>query len=169
MASVFVGEIKLVPYNFAPSGYVFCDGRLLPIAQFDTLFALIGTTYGGDGVNTFAVPDLRGRSAIHQGTGAGSTYVIGQAAGVENVTLNLGQLPSHVHDPVIAAVGGNSTTAASGARPASGGPAMYASALGTGAQLPLSNTGGTTPHDNMAPFLTLNWVISLFGIFPSQN
>lgn len=170
MANPFIGEIKLVPYTFAPQGYAFCNGQLLPIAQNDTLFTLIGTTYGGDGTTTFGLPDLRGRSAIHQGQGPGlSPYVIGQLAGVENVTLTTGQLPQHTHDPILAGVGGNDVNSPLGARPASGGPAMYAAVTGLGTVMPLPAAGGSQPHDNMAPYLALHWVISLFGIFPSQN
>lgn len=169
MANPFIGEIKLVPYTFAPAGFAFCNGQLMAIAQNSALFTLIGTTYGGDGVNTFGLPDLRGRAAIHMGTRLGPTYVIGEQAGVETVTLTTAQLPAHTHDPVQAGVGGNSTNSASGARPASGGPALYASTTGSGAQVPLPISGSSFSHDNMAPYLVMNWVISLFGIFPSQN
>jgi microcystin-dependent protein len=169
MANPFIGEIKLVPYNFAPAGYAFCSGQLMSIAQNTALFALIGTTYGGDGVSTFGLPDLRGRSAIHMGTRQGTTYNIGETGGVETVTLTTAQLPVHTHDPVVAGVGGSNASTPAGARLASGGPALYAPAPGSGAQMPLPIAGGSLPHDNMAPYLVLNWVISLFGVFPSRN
>jgi len=169
MADVFIGEIKLVPYNFAPVGYAFCNGQLMSIVQNTALFALIGTTYGGDGVNTFGLPDLRGRAAIHMGSRLGATYVIGEQGGVETVTLTTAQLPAHTHDPVQAGVGGNSTNSPFGARPASGGPALYAQTPRSGAQVPLPLGGNSLPHDNMAPYLVLNWVIALSGIFPARN
>src|SRR5512135_2703539 len=109
MSQPFIGEIKLVPYNFAPVGYAFCAGQLLPISQNTALFALIGTTYGGDGISTFALPDLQGRAAVHFGTLAGGTsYVVGERGGTETVTLLTSQLPLHTHDPAIAQAGGTS-------------------------------------------------------------
>jgi microcystin-dependent protein len=170
MANPFIGEIKLVPYTFAPASYAFCSGQLMAIAQNNALFALIGTTYGGDGVNTFGLPDLRGRSAIHMGTGPGlSPYTIGERGGTESVTVTTAQLPTHTHDPVVAGVGGANANSPAGARAASGGPTLYASSPGTGAQMPLPLAGGSLPHDNMAPYLVMNWVICLAGIFPSRN
>jgi microcystin-dependent protein len=170
MANPFIGEIKLVPYTFAPRDYALCNGQLMDISQNSALFALIGTTYGGDGVTTFALPDLRGRSAIHMGTGPGlSPYVIGEQSGAENVTVTTAQLPIHTHDPVVAGVGGANANSPVAARVASGGPTLYAPTPGSGAQMPLPSSGGSQPHDNMAPYLVLNWVICLFGIFPSRN
>lgn len=167
MSEPFVGEIKLVPYNFAPQGYAFCAGQLVAISQNDVLFNLIGTTYGGDGQTTFALPDLRGRAAVHFGTLAGGgTYAIGQAGGTETVTLSPAQLPTHTHDPPLAQAGGASAAAPGGA-PASGGPDLYATT--SGATLAGVAAGSSQPHDNMAPYLTLNFVIALFGIFPTQN
>ena len=170
MANPFVGEIKLVPYTFAPQGFAFCNGALMAIAQNDTLFNLIGTTYGGDGQNTFALPDLRGRAPVHMGTSNfGTNYVIGELAGTETVTLTVNQLPVHTHDPIQAGVGGNDTGTPVGARVASGGPNVYTATNVGGGTMPLASAGGSQPHDNMAPFLVINFVISLFGIFPSQN
>jgi microcystin-dependent protein len=166
----YVGQLLLVPYNFAPSGWMFCQGQLLPISEYSTLFNLIGTTYGGDGQSTFALPDLRGRTPIHQGTGAGlSSYVIGQIGGVENVTLNGNQIPVHSHQAY------GSSQAASTVSPAGAVPASGQTMYRTGATpFPLSPTvcsiaGGNVPHDNLQPYLTMNWIISLFGIYPSQS
>jgi len=168
MATAFIGEIKLVPYSFAPRGYAFCAGQLLSIAQNTALFSLIGTTYGGDGVTTFALPDLRGRAALHVGTGQ-ATYSIGENAGAESVTLTVSQLPVHAHDPVVAGAGGNDVSSPSGARLASGGRALYASSSGAGSLMPLAAAGGGGAHNNMAPYLVLNFIIALQGIFPSRN
>jgi microcystin-dependent protein len=169
MASPYVGEIRLVAFNFAPAGWAFCDGQLLPISQYETLFNLIGTTYGGDGQSTFALPDLRGRVPVHMGNG----YVIGQPGGVEQVTLTASQIPAHAHQalcstaaPTTASPAGAVWAADSGTDTPykSGGPAgvsMRAGAIG--------NAGGGQPHENRQPFLCINYVISFFGIFPSQT
>jgi microcystin-dependent protein len=170
MATPFLGEIKLVAFTFAPRGYAFCSGQLLAIAQNDALFALIGTTYGGDGQTTFALPDLRSRVPVHQGTLAGGqTYSIGQQGGVENVTLVATQLPPHVHGGPQAAANGTPTATAANALPASGGPALYAGPSAPAASLALTAAGSSQPHDNMPPFLALNYVIALEGVFPSRN
>ena len=171
MSSPFVGEIRVFAGNFAPSGWAFCDGQLVSIAENTTLFALIGTTYGGDGQSTFALPDLRGRVPVHQGTGSGSSYVIGQAGGVESVALTPQQLPAHGH-PLYA-----TTSAASGTSGPTGLLASTTTMNFYGAGAPstpmapgaITATGGGLPHDNVAPFLAVNFIISLFGIFPSQN
>jgi microcystin-dependent protein len=165
MSSPFVGEIRMVGFTFAPSGWAFCSGQTLAIAQNDALFNLIGTTYGGDGVNTFALPDLRGRVPIHQG----SSFVIGQPAGTETVSLTGNQVPLHAH---VAA--GNATAAATtpvgnfwgGTSPVSGYGTTADSNLNGGS---LAAVGGSQPHENRMPFLAVNFIISLFGIFPSRN
>lgn len=172
MAQPYIGEIRLFAGNFAPVGWAFCDGSILPISQNEALFNLIGTTYGGDGQSTFALPDMRGRVPVHQGQGPGlSLHVIGELAGSEQVTLIPSQLPSHNH------VLNATTTAASSASGVTGsltGTAattnFYGSTPGGGALAPqaLANTGGSQPHNNMAPFLGLSFIIALFGIFPSQ-
>lgn len=168
MSQPFIGEIRLVGFNFAPAGWAVCGGQIMAIAQNDALFALIGTTFGGDGQTTFALPDLRGRVPIHMGQGPGtSNYVIGETGGTEAVTLIAPQLPSHVH-LAAGAAGGNDTNLSTG-MPASGGPDLYAAGAGTGTSIAGTNAGGSQPHENMAPFVTVNFVISLFGIFPSQN
>jgi microcystin-dependent protein len=168
MSNPYVGEIRMFPGNFAPLGWAFCDGSVLAIADNDVLFNLIGTTYGGDGVNTFALPDLRGRAPIHQGNG----FVIGQKAGVETVTLTLNQLPIHSHLPQAAASGsgnpanspaGNVWSGWTGGQFSSQPPAVSMSPTA------ITSDGGSQAHDNMAPFLAINFIISLFGVFPSQG
>jgi microcystin-dependent protein len=166
----FVGQLLLVPYNFAPQGWAFCQGQLLAISENDTLFNLIGTTYGGDGQSTFAVPNLQGRTAIHMGQGPGlQNYTLGSSQGVEQVTLTNNQT-GHTH---VAGCSENQNSSAivNGAVLARG-PAIYTADTPPNATLAASTVnvqGGSQPHDNRQPFLTLNWVISLFGIFPSQS
>jgi microcystin-dependent protein len=168
--SPYVGEIRVVGFNFQAIGWVFCDGRLLPISQFGALFNLIGTTYGGDGQTTFGVPDLRSRVPLHIGSNGVTNYVLGQSGGVENVTLTTAQLPQHSHVPAASSGAGTSTSplngfwAAWGNAPYSTSPpnvSMDATGIGM--------TGGSQPHENLPPVLALNFVISLFGIFPSQS
>jgi microcystin-dependent protein len=173
MADPFIGEIRMFGGNFAIQGWAFCDGSLQSIAQNDALFALLGTTYGGDGVQTYALPDLRGRVPVNQGQGAGlSNYVIGQRGGAETVTLSGSQLPQHQHIAVGTVQGaptsnpannnwGNSSPAAN-----SFGPGASANATMNAASI--ANTGGNQPHENMLPFLVINYIIALFGIYPSQ-
>lgn len=171
-AQRFLGSISLVPYNFAPLGSAFCNGQLLPINQNDALFALIGTTYGGDGQSTFALPDLRGRVAIHQGQGPGlSPYVIGQLAGEETVSLTINQVPAHTHTAVASASYSN-TVSPAGAYWAPRARTLLFTGVANlvpMASTALAQTGSGQPHDNMKPFLTLNYVIWLEGIFPTQN
>ena len=170
MSQPYIGQIKIFAGTFAPAGWVFCDGRLLAIAENSALFALIGTIYGGDGQVTFGVPDLRGRLALNQGQGPGlSNYVIGQALGSETVTLTQTQLPAHSHS-----VSGNS--AAGGTTPNGSTWAVGSlSAYGPSATLQGMNpagvaaSGGNQPHSNMMPYLALNYILSLFGIFPPQS
>jgi microcystin-dependent protein len=175
MSNFFLGEIKLLGCNFAPRGFALCNGQLLPIAQYTALFALLGTTYGGDGQNTFGLPDLQGRLPVHQGTGPGlSTYQIGQVSGSEGVTLTTQQLPSHTHalaastNPSDRAVPAN--TLALGQQ--TGGALFTQTANGVDATLnaaSLGVAGGNQPHDNMQPYLCVTFVIALEGIFPSRN
>jgi microcystin-dependent protein len=157
--------------NFAPQGWLLCNGQLLPISEYDTLFALIGTTYGGDGVTNFALPNLSSRVPVHQGTGVnGSGFILGQQAGAETVTLNSSQLPAHTHQAVGTSDGGTSTDPTGGVWAST--PQLPYGALAapetTMAAGEVSNTGGSQPHDNMLPFLVVNFIISLFGIFPTQ-
>jgi len=168
MATPYVGEIRLVGFTFAPQGWALCNGQLLAIADNDTLFNLIGTTYGGDGQSTFALPDLQGRAALHQG----NSYVIGTKSGVENVTLTTAQIPQHTH-PIAAQGGTGNTTSPSGAFFAGSAEEQYASGATATSGTMLANFpsvgNGFQPHDNLMPYLCVNYIISLFGIFPSQN
>ena len=176
MSVPFIGEIRLFGFNFAPVGWQACNGALLQISQNETLFALLGTTYGGDGQATFGVPDLRGRIPIHQGQGPGlSNYVIGQVAGAETVTLTAQQMPSHTHAL------GASTAAATTVAPSNtvvpgaiSGDTMYAADLTGATAVAMSaqsttTAGGAQPHDNTMPTLVANWCVASEGIFPSQN
>jgi microcystin-dependent protein len=170
-ADPFVGEITFFSGNFAPVGWAFCDGSLLSIAEYDTLFALIGTTYGGDGQNNFALPDLRGRVPIHQGTSLGSTYTIGQTGGTETVTLTPAQIPLHNHIPNVNAGAGNADTPNGNvwAKASSGTPYAAAPSAVNMNTATISAIGGSQPHNNMVPFVAVNYIISLFGVFPSPN
>jgi microcystin-dependent protein len=156
--------------NFAPAGWMLCEGQQLPISQYETLFNLIGTTYGGDGQQTFNLPDLRGRLPIHQGTlsGNGTTFTLGQRAGEENVTLTVPQIPSHTHPATGASTGG--ATTASG-NTYGNGATIYSTAAPSVAMNPatVGPTGGSQPHSNFMPYLCVDFIISLFGVFPTQN
>ena len=173
MSQPYVGEIRMFGGNFAPAGWQFCEGQLLPISEFETLFNLIGTTYGGDGQSTFALPDLRGRLPVHAGAG----YVLAQSSGVETVTLTTQQLPSHGHTPIaIVPAAAPPAINATNPTPSANLPALGASRVyGTTAPTALLNAvsvvgdGGSQPHDNMMPYLCVNFIISLFGVFPSQT
>ena len=167
MAQPYVGEIRLFGGNFAPAGWMFCDGQLLPISENETLFQLIGTTYGGDGQSTFALPDLRGRVPVHMGAG----FVLAQTGGVEQVTVTTSQMPAHTHT-LLATTGpasdpnptGNvlaETTAVSAYSASAPNADMAASSL--------APDGGNQPHPNMQPYLCISFIISLFGIFPSPT
>jgi microcystin-dependent protein len=168
-----VGEIRMFGGNFAPAGWALCDGSLLPISENEMLFQLIGTTYGGDGQSTFGLPDLRGRVPIHQGTGTGlSSRILGQMGGVENVTLTPSQIPSHNHPLVAAGAAAQATAEPTGSLPAIANTDLYsAPKSGTLAMDPaaVGDSGSSEAHTNVAPFLCVNFIISLFGIFPSQN
>lgn len=170
MANPFVGEIRLFAGNFEPNGWAFCDGRLLAIAENVVLFQLLGTTYGGDGVQTFALPDLRGRVPVHQGPGPGANHVIGERAGTETVTLTTPQLPPHTHTLRASTAAASLTTPAgnllAGTAVASYDNTAAGTPMATGA---IAAAGGSQPHENVAPSLVLNYIIALFGIFPSQN
>ena len=162
--------------NFAPRGWALCNGQLLSISQNNMLFALIGTTYGGDGVTTFALPDLRGRVPVHQGTGPGlSTYIIGQTGGSETVTLTGNQLPAHTHAVTPPASDGPATATDPAGRVftvrTDGGNAFTATVTGVmgGGGSPLPNQGGGVPHNNIQPYLCVTFVIAVEGIFPSRN
>ena len=172
MSQPFIGEIRMVGFNYPPLGWAACNGQLLPISEYDALFALIGTTYGGDGQSTFALPDLRGRLPLHMGQGQGlSIYPIGQASGTESETLNTLQMPIHQHS-VMVARDGTRTSSPAGNMLASGEADVYTHDTGT--PVPMSpqevaSVGSTQSHPNMHPFLCVNFVIALYGIFPSRN
>jgi microcystin-dependent protein len=172
MGSPYVGEIRMFGGNFAPAGWALCQGQLLPISENEVLFNLIGTTYGGDGQNTFALPDLQGRLPVHQGTFQGMSWNIGLAGGVEQVTLTTQQIPAHSH-PVLAstATGGSRNPVPDAALAVAAGDAYVSSldAVPLNASQAITSTGGSQPHENMQPYLCINFIISLFGVFPSQT
>lgn len=169
MSEPFLAEIKIVAFNFAPQGWAFCDGQILPIDQNQSLFSLLGTTYGGDGRTTFALPELRGRAPMHFGSG----HNLGLKSGAESVSLTANQMPNHDH------VVRGSTNTASATSPAASDYATtaggrrpltpYVAASNIVAMQPSANTGSGQGHDNMQPFLALNFVIALRGLFPSRN
>lgn len=173
MSTPYIGEIRMFAGNFAPVNWAMCNGQLLPISQYDALYALIGTTYGGDGQQTFALPNLQSRIPLHQGTnpGNGQTYVIGQIAGEETVTLTVPTIPSHRHT-VLAATNASSVSP-SGAY-FGGGQANLSMYFAPPPSVPMSTQmvgigGGSQPHENMVPFLAVTFIIALFGIFPTQG
>ncbi|HEY3343860.1 MAG TPA: tail fiber protein [Anaerolineaceae bacterium] len=167
MVQPYVGEIRMFAGNFAPAGWFFCEGQLLPISEYETLFNLIGTTYGGDGQSTFALPDLRGRIPLHQGNG----FTLAESKGVESVQVTVPQIPMHTHALLA------STSAAQEGQPAGNVLGRMTQSDGFTQQFPrvnlagssVSQTGGSQPHDNFQPYLCVDFIISLFGIFPSQT
>jgi microcystin-dependent protein len=170
MAQPYVGEIRIFAGNFAPVGWMFCNGQLLPISEYETLFVLIGTTYGGDGESTFALPNLQSRLPIHMGTGGGSSYTIGETGGVETVTLTTNQMPTHTHallassdlaslpDPVGSVTAQSRTAGVDLYIEDNANVSMAANAI--------PPQGGSQPHDNFQPYLCVNFIISLFGLYP---
>jgi microcystin-dependent protein len=178
MSEPFIGEIRMFGGNFAPVGWAFCDGQLIAIAENDALFTLIGTTYGGDGQDTFGLPDLRGRVPLHQGSLGGNSYVIGEQAGAETVTITSSSMAAHNHLVATTGAVANSNVPSSATILADEGPASATvkayQPFAASNQVTLRNTtvggaGGSQPHENMQPFLTISFIISLFGIFPSQS
>ena len=175
MAQPYVGEIRMFGGNFAPAGWMFCAGQLIPISENETLFNLIGTTYGGDGQSTFALPDLQGRAPMHQGTFGGNSVIIGEQAGVESVTLTVNQIPQHTHAMNAAGAASSLTPQtnllAVAASTTVNGLQTYAApgALATLSPSMLQANVGSQPHDNMQPYLCVSFIISLFGIFPTPN
>jgi len=166
----YIGDIIMVGFNFAPIGWVKCDGQLLPISQYDALFALIGTTYGGDGVSNFAVPDLRGRLPIHQGQGTGlSNRVIGQYSGKETHTLLQSELPSHSHTLMANSNAGNTDTPLSSYISKNNEGVKQFAASSTGNSAPLGIAGGNGLHANIQPYQVVNFLIATEGSFPTQN
>lgn len=179
MAEPYIGEIRMFGGNFAPLGWAMCDGAQLAISENDTLYALIGTTYGGDGQVTFNLPDLRGRVPSHQGSKNGQTYVIGQSTGLESVSLAPNQLPAHPHPIFASSTAGTvgvptAQTMISDQGPAGTGIFAYTPYSASNEQVALSaasttSAGGGQPHNNMQPYLGINFIIALAGIFPPQN
>lgn len=168
MADPYVGEIRMFGGNFAPAGWAFCNGAELPISEYEALFNLIGTTYGGDGQSTFALPDLQGRLPVHAGQG----FAIGQMAGSETVTLTGNQLPVHSHGLVATQNAGSATNPGGSTLAKLAGNSAYIAAPATTPLAPqslLPDPGGGQPHSNMQPYLCVTFIISLFGIYPSPS
>jgi microcystin-dependent protein len=175
VASPYVGEIRMFAGNFAPAGWALCQGQLMPISEFDTLFVLIGTTYGGDGQETFALPNLQSRVPVHAGQGQGlTTRVLGEAAGTEVETLTIQQIPSHTHTAVASSNVASTTVPSTSVTLASSQTSIVTP---YGSDEPVTNlspntigpVGGSQPHENTQPFLCVNFIISLYGVFPTQN
>ena len=167
MAQPYVGEIRMFAGNFAPAGWMFCEGQLLPISENETLFQLIGTTYGGDGQSTFALPDLRGRIPIHQGNG----FILAETGGAEEITLTINQIPAHSHPYLVSLDGGTSPNAATSMIAQSPSSKLFVqdvAAVNFSAQA-LGPVGGSQPHTNFQPYLCVDFIISLFGLFPSPS
>jgi microcystin-dependent protein len=170
MATPFIGEIRMTGFNFAPQGWALCNGQLLSISQYTALFSILGTYYGGDGVTTFALPNLQSRAAIHQGQGTGlSPYSIGQNSGVEYVALTTQQMPGHSHTPIANATTVNQASPAGGVWGNSQQSNYSASGTVTMATSAVAQAGGNQAHSNIQPYLVINFVIALQGIYPSRN
>jgi len=169
MAQPYVGEIRMFAGNFAPAGWMFCDGQLLPISENETLFQLIGTTYGGDGQSTFALPQLQSRVPMHQGNG----FTLAESGGAESITLTVSQIPSHSHAFITSGNTGTGTNPGGALLDQTTGTIfMYIDGQGPDGQMSPSmivGVGGSKPHSNLQPFECINFIISLFGIFPSQT
>lgn len=167
MAQPYVGEIRMFAGNFAPAGWMFCDGQLLPISENETLFQLIGTTYGGDGQSTFALPNLQSRVPLHQGNG----FILAETGGAEEITLTVNQIPAHSH-PLLCSSGTASLSDPTNSLPAVSTAQAYFNSPANPTNMSPSSigpTGGSQPHTNLQPYLCINFIISLFGIFPSQT
>ena len=166
MAQPYVGEIRMFAGNFAPAGWMFCEGQLLPISENETLFQLIGTTYGGDGQSTFALPDLRGRIPIHQGNG----FILAETGGAEEITLTVPQIPAHSH-PLLASTALATQEGPGANLTGQSEVAIYGQTSPFGAMNPqvISPVGGSQPHTNFQPYLCVDFIISLFGLFPSPT
>ena len=174
MSDPFVGEIRIFPFNFAPTGWAFCAGQLMPISQNTALFSLLGTFYGGDGKSTFALPDMQGNVAIQSGQGQGlSDYFLGQQAGVDNVTLLVSEIPLHTHNLMASNEDGTQGSVTHNITIATSvGGKLYTTTTNANVVTmnpqDLTPTGGGLPHNNMMPYLTLNYCIALQGIFPAR-
>ena len=170
MTQPFIGEIRMFAGNFNPAGWEFCNGQLVPISENETLFQLIGTTYGGDGQSTFALPNLQSRIPIHQGQGAGlSNRTLGETGGAESVTLTTQQIPLHNHAMLVSTESGTGTSPANAVLASGSNVSIYRPDVIPNLPMnptSLSPAGGSQPHDNMQPFICINYIISMFGIFP---
>lgn len=172
MSNPYVGEIRMFGGNFAPAGWMFCSGQLLPISENETLFNLIGTTYGGDGQETFALPNLESRIPIHAGTGSdGITYQLAEALGIESVTLSTNQMPSHSHAMLATTDGGLSNSPGGNFLANSSALKLYTGSAPSAALNGnvITPAGGSQPHENLQPYLCISFIISLFGVFPSPT
>ena len=167
MSEPFLGEVKLISFNFPPKGWAFCNGQLLPINQNQALFSLFGTTYGGDGRVTFALPNLQTRVPIHQGDG----FTQGQTGGEQAHTVTISEMPQHIHFVIADTDTGTASPTSSSRLAASSGQALYAQPNNLVAMDPrvIGNAGGNQPHQNMQPYLCINFIVALQGIFPSRN
>jgi len=167
MAQPYVGEIRMFGGNFAPAGWLFCEGQLLPISENETLFQLIGTTYGGDGESTFQLPDLRGRLPIHRGNG----FILAETGGAEEITLTVNQIPAHTHPFVVNSGQGSSPNPENNLLGGSPNVDVFIQDVANVALAPtsVSPVGGSQPHTNFQPYLCVDFIISLFGIFPSPT
>ena len=168
MAQPYVGEIRMFAGNFAPAGWMFCEGQLLPISENETLFQLIGTTYGGDGESTFALPDLRGRIPIHAGNG----FILAETGGAEEITLTVNQIPAHAHAFIGSSSSASAATPLNGVVAAPSNIDLYRPGAVPGSAMAanaLANEGSSQPHTNFQPYLCVDFIISLFGIFPSPT
>ncbi|MBV9388420.1 MAG: phage tail protein [Chroococcidiopsidaceae cyanobacterium CP_BM_ER_R8_30] len=170
MSDAFIGEIRLVGFNFAPVGWALCNGQLLAISQNTALFSLLGTSFGGDGVRTFALPDLRGRVPLHMGQGPElSNFIVGDSGGQETVTLSINQIPAHNHSLAASNVSGTQSTPQNNYIAGVGRGGFSATANVMMAPDEIGSAGGSQPHTNLQPYLTVNFIIALQGIFPSRN
>ena len=167
MAQPYVGEIRMFAGNFAPAGWMFCEGQLLPISENETLFQLIGTTFGGDGQSTFALPDLRGRIPIHQGNG----FILAETGGAEEVTLTVNQIPAHSHPMLASSSVGTATAPQNNVAAKTTTGFLYINENPGGNTTPnaIGPVGGSQPHTNFQPYLCIDFIISLFGLFPSPT
>ena len=169
MSTAFVGEVRAIGFSYAPIDWMFCNGQTVSISTYEALYALIGTTYGGDGQQSFSLPNLQGRLTVHQGSSGGSNYIIGETAGTESVTLTVQQTPAHSHNIMVSPDTANSSdpknlTLAAGKQVYTDKPPNK---VMNGAMIGVAS-GSALPHTNMQPFIALNWVISMQGIFPTR-
>ncbi|WP_420004417.1 phage tail protein [Arenibacterium sp. LLYu02] len=171
MAEPFLAEVRMIGFDFAPRGWAFCDGQILPINQNQSLYSLLGTTYGGDGRTTFALPDLRGRTPLHQDA---QGHPLGERGGTETVTLTTAEIPQHTHAAAASSAEGNSNSPSNALLASEVAPEFAYRAPETAGRTALrhgtiTNTGGSQPHNNMQPYLAVNFCIAIAGLFPSRN